>query len=125
MIFVLELVRLFLNVDVLESKANNIFAGEPYFEVLGETIEVSEVAKKVVKIRFGVSPPSPKAKVSKNKKGSDKRSARSKSSTSGGRKEKGAKSKKKVDRKHYVAKYNVMLGTYTVVKEIIIIGSFK
>lgn len=113
-----------------EKKSIILFGGEPYFEVLGEPIEVSEVAKKVAKIRFGLSPPPPKAKVSKTKKGSDKRSGarstRSKSSTrSGEKKEKGAKGKKKVDPKKYVAKYNVTLGSYTVVKEIIIIGSFK
>lgn len=94
---------------------------ESYFELVAEkdTVSILPMSKSKINIRFGL-PLTPEEREvllsgKKGKKSSEKSSKSSKSSKKG---------KPKGPQKFYVAKYNILLGTSTFFRDIIIVATF-
>lgn len=73
------------------------------------SVDVPPLSKKSIKIHFGVPLPPESAQVKKGKKGAGKKAKPTKQSG---------------PRKYYVAKYNLMLGKTTFLRDAIIIATF-
>lgn len=109
----------------------NFVTGASFFKISETKFDVNPLSKKSVKLYFGIMEEDEEQeagaknkgiKGKKNKKGSSKSSKKSSKSSKKG---KGKKGKKEKDQHYYVAKYNILLGNCTLLKDIIVIGNFS